>query len=300
MTPISPHDLGAQAIADEQNGNITYAQLRTIGFTWDAIRHRVGSGRLIPVYKRVYAVGRPPRSPLEWAAAAVLACGSDTALTGLASLAAWGLRREWPLPPFDVIVPRDVRIAGIRTHRVKIASDADIRRTLNTHVVSPALALLETAPILDARTRARAVNDARNRSLIRLDTLGETLDRFPYHPGRKLLLPFLERPGGATDSDLEDDMYPWFVRYDFPIPEANVTVAGHRVDFLFRDERLIIECDGWTFHRSRESFEDDRDRDADTLEADHVTVRITKRRIQSDPDREAARLWNILRARRRR
>jgi hypothetical protein len=165
-------------------------------------------------------------------------------------------------------------------------------------VVSPALAVLDSAKILDARARARAVNDARNKSLIRLETLAETLDRFPRHPGRRLLLPFVQRGSGPTDSGFEDDMFPFFVRYGFPIPESGVHVAGHRADFVFPEEKVIIECDGWRFHNSRESFEDDRNRDADTLEAGHVTLRFTKRRLRAQPDREAKRLWNVLNARR--
>ena len=201
-------------------------------------------------------------------------------------------------PPFDVAVPRDVRIKGIGTHQNRQLIEGDVRWTLGTHVTSPALALLDSAKTLDAKQRARAVNDARNRSLIRLDTLADTLDRFPYHPGRRLILPFVERGSGPTDSAFEDDMFPFFVSYGFPIPESNVYVAGHRVDFLFRPEMVIVECDGWRFHNSRESFEGDRDRDADTLAAGHVTVRITRRRLRGEPDREADRLHAILRSRR--
>ena len=256
------------------------------------------TGRLFRVYWNVYSVGHPPRTALERATAAVLACGPGAGLTSHAALVAWGLQHPWPPPPFDVTVPRDVRITGIRTHRIKKLARSDIRWTLGTHVTSPALAILDSAKTLDVKTRARAVNDARNRGLIRLDTLADTLARFPHHPGRGLILPFVERGSGPTDSEFEDDLLPFCVRYGLPLPETNVYVAGHRVDALFRAERVIIECDGWIFHRSRAAFEDDRERDADTLEADHVTVRLTKRRLRGEPDREAERLHNILTARR--
>jgi hypothetical protein len=48
------------------------------------------------------------------------------------------------------------------------------------------------------------------------------------------------------------------------------------------------------FHNSRERFESDRDRDADTLEAGYATIRLTKRRLRDHPDREQTRLRNIL------
>jgi very-short-patch-repair endonuclease len=75
-------------------------------------------------------------------------------------------------------------------------------------------------------------------------------------------------------------------------------VVGYEVDALFEAERLIVELDGWEFHSSRASFESDRDRDANTLVAGYETVRITRKRIQHAPRREARRLDLILAARR--
>ena len=57
---------------------------------------------------------------------------------------------------------------------------------------------------------------------------------------------------------------------------------------------MIVELDGWDFHNDRRSFEADRARDADTLEAGYVTVRITWERLHESPRREAARLKKIL------
>ena len=57
---------------------------------------------------------------------------------------------------------------------------------------------------------------------------------------------------------------------------------------LFPHERVIVELDSWNFHRDRGAFESDRERDAATLAADHVTVRMTWARIHEDPEREAA------------
>ena len=94
------------------------------------------SGRLFRVYPKVYSVGRPPRSPLEWATTAVLACGSGAGLTGCGALCAWGLRRPWHPPPFDVSdIPRDVRIQGINAHLTSAASPvATSDWTLGTYV----------------------------------------------------------------------------------------------------------------------------------------------------------------------
>ena len=52
-------------------------------------------------------------------------------------------------------------------------------------------------------------------------------------------------------------------------------VAGHEIDALWPEQKIIIELDSWDFHQDRASFESDRDRNADTLVAGHLTVRIT-------------------------
>jgi hypothetical protein len=59
-----------------------------------------------------------------------------------------------------------------------------------------------------------------------------------------------------------------------------------------------VELDSWLFHSGRIAFENDRERDADTLAAGHVTVRMTWARTERAPRKEAARLHAILLARR--
>ncbi len=75
-------------------------------------------------------------------------------------------------------------------------------------------------------------------------------------------------------------------------------MAGYEVDALFRSERVIVELDGFAYHRDRRSFERDRDRDVATLVAGYATVRVTWERLTLKADREAVRLHAILRDRR--
>lgn len=73
---------------------------------------------------------------------------------------------------------------------------------------------------------------------------------------------------------------------------------GHEVDAYFEAARLVVECDGWDFHNDRQAFEDDRERDATMLLHGLATVRLTKRRLRRQPEREAARLHAIIDSRR--
>src|SRR5947209_7696208 len=90
-------------IACPQHGNITTAQLIALGFDGGRIHRWVKLGRLYRVYRGVYAVGRPPATPLEKAAAAVLACGRRSALSHSSAMTLWGLWKRWD-EPFEVSV----------------------------------------------------------------------------------------------------------------------------------------------------------------------------------------------------
>jgi len=77
--------------------------------------------------------------------------------------------------------------------------------------------------------------------------------------------------------------------------EAGVAiVGGHTVDARWRDQRLIAELDGWMFHNTEFDYENDRQRDADNLEAQHATIRITRRRMKREPAKVARQLKSIL------
>jgi very-short-patch-repair endonuclease len=65
---------------------------------------------------------------------------------------------------------------------------------------------------------------------------------------------------------------------------------------LFPDEKVIVELDSWQFHKDRQSFEADRERDRIAAEHGYVTVRLTWDRLTAI---EAKRLHRILELRRR-
>ena len=49
-------------------------------------------------------------------------------------------------------------------------------------------------------------------------------------------------------------------------------------------ERLVVEVDGYAFHSHREAFERDRHRDAELQAAGYRVLRVTWRRIASEPE----------------
>jgi hypothetical protein len=285
------------ALALRQQGNVTREQLLGLGLRHAAITYRCRCQRLFRVYLGVFSVGRPPRTPVEQASAAVLACGEGAALSHSSALSLWGFVSEWERE-LHVSSPKQRRRPGITTHEVSGLTRADIRTHLGIRVTSPARTFLDCAVDLGPHRLPRLMADARRKGYLHLAQLADVVDRFYRHPGR---VPVLEALGGLqqpTRSELEKAFLAFCQRYGLPQPVVNSHPGRRESDMLFAAERVIVELDGWEFHRDKYAFEDDRDRDAELLAAGYVTVRITWERLLSNPAREARRLHAILCSRR--
>jgi len=300
LAVAEPIDAAIAALAGRQHGNVTRTQLLHLGLGPSAIVYRVKTGRLFAVHIGVYAIGRRPVTPLEHATAAVLACGPEAALSHRSAAILWGFVKGRLTAPFDVTVPGDRRPQGIRVHRSIVLTWRDLGRHFGIRVTSPARTLLDCAPALKDKPLTRAVNEALLSPYLRMGELADVIERFPRHPGAARLAAFIERPGrGLTRSDLEDAFVAFCERFGLPRPATNVMLAGYEVDALFAPEKLIVELDSYEFHSDRTAFENDRNRDADTLLAGYQTIRVTWERLKENPRREAARLDAILAGRRK-
>jgi hypothetical protein len=272
---------------------ITRVQLANLGLDGHGIRRR---DWLCLVHRGVYSVGGPPRTGLEWAAAALLACGDGATLCHGSAMTLWGMWKRWELP-MHVAVPGDRRPKDIKTHKLRGLADADACIHRELRVTSPARTLLDMAMLMPEAALKRRVNEARRAEILNLSDLADVTERFPRHPGTKRIRPLLEVRGGPTRAEWEDEFPAFCKQYDLPEPILSEMVAGYEADALFPEERIVIELDSWEFHRDKEAFESDRDRDAERLAAGFWTVRITWERIKFRSSREAARLHQITRQR---
>lgn len=85
-------------------------------------------------------------------------------------------------------------------------------------------------------------------------------------------------------------------RHRLPRPEVNVKVDRFEVDFLWREQQLVVEVDGWEAHRSRSAFEEDRARDARLAVLGYEVVRFTWRQVTHDGATVAKTIRALLRA----
>jgi hypothetical protein len=290
-------DAAIAAVAARQNGNVTRRQLLELGLDDGGIAWRVKIGRLYRVFRGVYAVGRRPVTPLEWASAAVLACRPGAALSHGYPMALWGYWRHWD-KPFEVTVVDDRRTKGIRVHRSTTLRQREITTQLGIRVTSPARTLLDISPRLNDRALKRAVNNALGSLWLSEDQLAETLARHPTAHASKRIAKLIGLPGTRTRSGWEDDFPRFCADHGLPAPVMGAPLAGYIVDALFPVEKVIVELDSWRFHKGKIAFETDREGDADTLARGFVTVRVTEERLDERPGEEAIRLHAILATRR--
>ena len=103
----------ARALADRQHGVVARHQMLELGFSSQSIKHRIARGRLHPVWRGVYAVGRPQLTLHGRWMAAVLSCGPRP------SSATEPLRRSGRCRPvrgdeIEISVPGDAKLAAGR------------------------------------------------------------------------------------------------------------------------------------------------------------------------------------------
>jgi len=272
--PTADHVIAA--IARRQYGVVVLTQLLDAAVTPREVERRVASGRLHRIHRGVYAVGHARLTKEGIWLAAVKACGPGAALS---HQSAAQHSRILPLAanprPVHVTVPGTGgrrRRAGIIVHRSATITPADI--VLRDRIAT-------TKP-------ARTLADLR--SVIPREQWEDALDRAR----------FLHLPIGAlaatdpTRSRLERAMLRLCRRHRLPLPEVNVFAGPHRVDFLWRGRRLIVETDGYEHHRDRASFEADRARDVEFKLRGYEVVRFTYRQVMEEPERVAASLRTLL------
>ncbi|MBV8221244.1 MAG: type IV toxin-antitoxin system AbiEi family antitoxin domain-containing protein, partial [Solirubrobacterales bacterium] len=289
-------DRAIAEVAARQNGNITRQQLYGLGLDDNAIAYRIRVGRLYRVFRGVYSVGTPAITPHQRAAAAVLACRPGAALSHGSAMTLWGYWRQWDTP-FEITVVGDRSTGGTRVHRSTTLRRPDITTQLGIRTTTPARTLIDMAPRLKDKALKRTVKNALNSPWLTEDQLAETLARHPTAPGTKRIAELIGRDGTPERSGWEDEFPAFCASYGLPAPIMGQPFHGYILDALFPAEKVIVELDGWEFHKGKIAFEDDRERDAEMLTHGHVTVRMTWDRIHERPRREANRLDAILTSR---
>jgi very-short-patch-repair endonuclease len=274
------------ALAERQHAVVSRQQLLALGFTGQSIKHRIAKGRLHPVWRGVYAVGRPQLTRRGRWMAAVLTCGTGAVVSHEDAGALWEIR----LPssrPVQVSVPSGVRRRrpGIVVHRRSGLKDLSTRLQ-GIPVTNIACTLVDLAPRLRRDELEAAINEADKRDLIDPDTLRPAIEEMPPVAGIATIRAILDRRTFAlTDSELERRFLPIAREAGLGQPNTRCRVNGFVVDFFWPDLGLVVETDGLRYHRTHAQQARDRLRDQTHAAAGLTPLRFTHAQVAFERER---------------
>ena len=217
--------------------------------------------------------------------AATLACGDDAVVSHRSAAFLLGLLDRPPVV-VDVIAAggRGRKIDGIRAHAVPAPRRWETGTVDGVPCTSPARTLrsaFERAAakrILDVTAIEAASMPGARRGAAELQALLAQWRRAAPVAKRERL-----------KSPLEAMVLPLLVRRGAPEPRANAPVDlvdGKRieVDFLWDEQRFVLEADSRDFHGTDVAFERDRWRDRELLRVGYSTLRVTKLQAETEPE----------------
>jgi very-short-patch-repair endonuclease len=258
--------------------------MRAAGISDDVIMNRVVIERLYRHHHGVYLLDPPQKaSRITLMTAAVEACGPTAVLSHRSAAELWEF-----LPPHTGYIEVTVighnagDRPGIRRHRVRALDPRDERCRHGIRVTSPARTVIDNGrtPELEelignglatGRVTERQIEQATERCLTRR--------------GIRRVRAMLNQDGGAryTRSWGERRLLSLVREAGLPVPLTNRQIHGFQVDAVWPEHKLVVEVDGWPFHRDRDAFENDRARDATLVAHGYRVIRFTARQLRDQP-----------------
>jgi very-short-patch-repair endonuclease len=282
----------AWKLAGRQHGVVTRAQLRSLGFSPRAITHRLATGRLHPVGRGVYVLGRPELSAHGRWMAAVLGSGPDAVLSHSSAGALWEICAPGS-GRIEVSVPATLnpRPRGLVVHRRRSLTDDGRTRRRGIPVTTPACTLVDLAAQLSRSRLEAAINEADKRGLTDPEALRAAIEGFSRRPGLAVLRRTLDRRTFTlTDSELERRFLPLARSAGLGLPQTGRRLNGFRVDFHWPEIGLVVETDGLRYHRTPAQQARDRMRDQAHAAAGLAALRFTHAQIRHEPEHVRATL----------
>lgn len=249
-----------RATLRRQDGVIGLRQARDLGLSERSIRRRVAARIWVPVGPTVFQAADHEITPGSTVRAALLSLGDHATLVGVSAAWWWHLHDTAPAP---------VQVAVDPVHQPRPRIGVAIRRVPVDPVdrtVSRGVALTKPTPtVLEAATRlglvegARLMDRALLREKVRLEGLREVHERTAGRSGTVVARRLLALAEGGARSEAERVAHRALRRGGVVGWTANraIDLPGHGRavgDVVFEAERVVLEIDGWTYHRELRAF----------------------------------------------
>jgi hypothetical protein len=286
------------------------AQLRDLGYAKSTVVEWVATGRLHQLHRGVYAVGHRRLSWHSRCWAGVLGAEANEvdevvwpAVASHGSAAyLWGLYRYAP-ERIDVTAP--IRRRAKRefvVHFSSILAPEDRREGEGIPVTSVPRVLLDLAIQARPDQLERLLERAEELGLLDLIAVEEVLNRAGGHRGRGPLrraLALYQPDPAFTRSRFEKQFRRLVIRAGITAPSMNVNAHGYELDAYWPELRFAVELDLFETHGSRAAFERDRLRHEELKLLGIEMIRVTKPRLDAEPEAVLRNLATLLARRRR-
>lgn len=286
--------LRISAEAARHHGAFTREYALKAGATNSAISRRVQSGTWLRPLPEVYLVSGSPATWHRAVAVAVYGSGQGAIASHATAAHLWDLLKRPKV--IEVTTPKLWRPP--REHIIHRSTDliaGDIAEVKGIPCSTVARCLVDVGVPWGEGIAAQCLDEAVRRKLTTEREVATVLHRVARRgrngagPMRAVLS---DRLGWSslTESQLEDE-YVRIMRaagVELPEPQVNVVKRGgrliSRVDFIYRDIRLVIALDGEKYHSDRSTFRKDRRQQNDlTLEGFRV-LRFTAWDVFAAPE----------------
>lgn len=272
-----------------QHGVVARWQLRDGGFSDSAVNEWIDRSRLIVVHRGTFAVGRRPLTVAGRCMAGVLTGGRRAALSDRPAAWMWDLRDSIG-GPVHVVVPTERRSRrGLIFHQRGLPPDEMTIRD-GIPITTVARTILDGAATESAARVRQMIAIAEAHHLADSPSLPELMRRYPGARGMARLRAAVGSAlsEGVADRELELRFAEFLDDHGFPRPQKNrpiETPDGRTfiVDCFWPEVPLVVELDSRRHHADWESAEADRARDAALIAIGIPVVRVTWRRLHTEP-----------------
>ncbi|MGN6171137.1 MAG: type IV toxin-antitoxin system AbiEi family antitoxin domain-containing protein [Solirubrobacteraceae bacterium] len=265
-------DAAIAIIAGRQHGVVALEQLLALGLSRTAVYKRAARGRLHRVHRGVYSLAPPGLLSREgWWMAAVLAAGPGAVLSHRKAAALHGLLSCNRANVEVAVSGRPGRTRpGIDIHRSKTLTGADCTVVNSIPCTTVARTLLDLADVIDRRRRERAVDQAELLGGFDLRAIQDQLVRNSTRAAVRKATGVLDEHyigSTPTESEIEEGFLALCRRFGLPQPELQQWLLlpddgpPIRADFLWREQRVVVETDGDKYHRTAQRLRKDARRD---------------------------------------
>jgi very-short-patch-repair endonuclease len=173
-----------------------------------------------------------------------------------------------------------------RVHRSTTLEPTETTTVHAIPITTPIRTIIDVSATLKGRPLEHVLDLAEQRRLVDFAELRRRLADHAGRPGSPSLqavLSLYTAGSTVTRSEMEERFLALCDSYGLRRPEANTRIEGVEVDFAWRDARLVVEVDGYAYHRAPSAFETDRERDVILAVAGWQVLRFTWTQLTRRP-----------------